>query len=96
MRFVLIVLASLLVSACGEGFSGTYSDAMGVQRYDFKDNGKVTLRISGVEKTVNFKRDGDTLRMTEKGNDNEVLIFTIKDDNTLIGFGGAVTLKKQK
>jgi len=96
MRFVLIVLASLLVSACGEGFSGTYSDAMGVQRYEFRDNGKVTLRAGGVEKTVNFKRDGSTLRLTEKGNDSEALIFTIKDDNTLIGFGGAITLKKRK
>jgi len=53
---------------------------MGVSEYKFQD-GKVTMTMMGVEQTVKFKRDGNTLRLEVAPNTASVL--TIVDDHTL-------------
>jgi len=57
MRLIAIILSSLALTACGEGFSGTYADSAGIQKYKFKSNGEVTISQMGVDQTVKFERD---------------------------------------
>jgi len=95
MRLFFVMLASLLVAACGEGFSGTYKDAAGMQTYSFKNNGKVTISQMGIENTLSFKKDGKTLRLSEDGG-GATIVLTIQDDNTITGLNGILNIKKVK
>jgi len=92
MRFILPILASLTLAACGESFSGTYADPSGIQKYKFNSNGKVTISSIGIEQTANFKKDGNTLRLT--GDGNVTMVFDIKDNNTIVTGNGLLKLQK--
>jgi len=87
--FACLAVATLLMTGCGQDFSGTYTDEMGVSEYKFHD-GKVTITVMGVEQNVKFKRDGNTLKIEVAPNTASVL--TIVDGNTLSV--GPLRLKK--
>jgi len=91
LSLVFLIIATLLMSGCGQDFSGIYTDEMGVSEYKFQD-GKVTITVMGVEQTAKFKRDGNTLKIEVAPNTSSVL--NIIDDNTLSA--GLVRLKKVK
>jgi len=93
-RAIYLTLALLLFSACGQGFSGDYQDAIGT-KYSFQNDGKVTIHMLGTERVVPFSRDGKVLKI---GNPQEstALTLTILDDGSLQGEGlaGILHLKK--
>lgn len=89
-RFLLI--ACVLLSACGSPVEGTYSDAMGLTSYTFKDDGKVYVSTMGTETELSYSVEDD--KVTIGGPDTNV-VLTLKDDGTLEGPLG-MTLSRSK
>ncbi|KRG87450.1 hypothetical protein ABB34_04855 [Stenotrophomonas daejeonensis] len=84
MRKYLLVAALCLLSACGHGIDGTYTDAMGVAKYTFTSGGKVTIEAMGISQETSYVREGDTLKVAlpQKG---ASLDFTVGEDGALTG-----------
>jgi len=92
MRFLSMLLTVLLLAACGQGFSGTYTDELGVQKYTFKNNGKLTISAMGVEQETEFTREGDILRIGKGGPVS--MVINIHSDGSLSALGGVMKLRK--
>jgi len=94
MRVIYLSVALLLFSACGQGFSGDYQDAVGV-KYSFQSNGKVTVHMLGTERIMPFTRDGNVVKI---GNPQEsgALTLTILEDGSLKGEGLMAMLHLKK
>lgn len=84
MRTYLLAAMLCLLPACGSGIDGTYSDAMGVARYTFASDGKVTIEAMGLAQETAYVRDGDTVKIAlpQKG---ASLDFTVGKDGALTG-----------
>ena len=90
-RFVMLS-AVLLLSACGSGLDGTYSDKSGMVSYTFNSGGKMTQSAMGMEAEMKYEVDGKKVKLiTPQGN----LILTLLDDGSIQGPMG-VKLEKQK
>jgi len=77
----------LLLTACGSGLSGQYSDNSGIMQYDFKTNGKVYVTTLGIQSAGEYEIDDD--KVIIRGNNGNI-VFQIKEDDTLIGPMGLV------
>ncbi len=84
MRTYLLAVMLCLLSACGSGIDGTYSDAMGVARYTFASDGKVTIEAMGLAQETAYVRDGDTVKVTLPGKGTS-LDFSVGKDGALTG-----------
>jgi hypothetical protein len=82
----------LLLTACGSGLSGQYSDNSGIMQYDFKSDGKVYVTTLGIQSAGEYEIDDDKLII--KGN-NGNMVLQIKEDDTLIGPMGLVLSKTE-
>jgi len=82
----------LLLTACGSGLSGQYSDKSGIMQYDFKTDGKVYVTTLGIQSAGEYEIDDDKLII--KGN-NGNMVLQIKEDDTLIGPMGLVLSKTE-
>jgi len=82
----------LLLTACGSGLSGQYSDNSGIMQYDFKSDGKVYVTTLGIQSAGEYEIDDDKLII--RGN-NGNMVLQIKEDDTLIGPMGLVLSKTE-
>lgn len=91
-KYLPIVVALCLLSACSQGIKGVYADAMGVTRYSFTSGGKVTIEAMGISQETTYVREGDTLKVAlpQKG---ASLDFTINQDGSL---GGPLGIRLEK
>jgi hypothetical protein len=83
---------ALLLTACGSGLSGQYSDNSGIMQYDFKSDGKVYVTTLGIQSAGEYEIDDDKLII--RGN-NGNMVLQIKEDDTLIGPMGLVLSKTE-
>jgi hypothetical protein len=91
MKRPLLLTAGLLLSACGQQLSGTYSDEAGLTKYTFKSGDKVYVSVLGTETELTYTIDGD--KVTLNGPQGNV-VLTLSSDGSLQGPLG-VALRKQ-
>lgn len=84
---------ALLLTACGSGLSGEYSDQAGMLQYDFKSDGKVYMTTFGIQVASEYRVDDDKV-IIQGSNGNMVL--DMKDDGTLSGPLGMVLSKHEE
>ena len=94
-KFLIVALATLL-AACSQGLSGTWDDGMGMVRYTFESDGKVTVEMLGKAQQTRYSRDGSTLKVAVPGSQAESVDFTIKEDGSLQGPMGVRLIKRGK
>lgn len=88
----LLLSMTLLLSACGSGLSGEYSDEMGMMKYEFESDGKVYMTTMGMKVAGEYEiDDGNVIVKGPHGN----LVFERKDD-TLIGPMGLTLSKREE
>jgi hypothetical protein len=87
-----VVLGLLTLSGCDD-FEGTYADAEGIVKIEFKDGDKayVTLGELGT-KAGDYERDGDRVIIKIDGDST---VLTRNDDGSLDGGMMLGTLKKE-
>lgn len=84
---VLIIVATLILAACGSGLDGTYSN--GMLKVKFESGGKAYMSaafmgIEGAESEVKYEIDGDKVIIsTPQGNQ----VLRLQKDGTLTGAG---------
>ncbi len=83
----------LLLTACGSGLSGQYSDKSGIMQYYFKSDGKVYVTTLGIQSAGEYEMDDD--KIIVKGNKGN-MVFQINQDDTLIGSMGLVLSKREE
>lgn len=76
MRLV-IFLATISLSGCGDKIRGTYSDAAGVTQYAFAGNGQVTIRVLGAEVNAEYRLDDDRVLVSSA---QGTVVLTLRDD----------------
>lgn len=81
-----------MLAGCTPGLSGTYGDEMGVSRYVFRSDGKITVEVMGVSQQTRYSRDGDQLRIQLLDGEG-TLDFSIAEDGSLSGPMGVRLLK---
>lgn len=93
MKKIAAVALAVLLSACGGGLDGTYTDEMGASSYTFK-SGTVTLSVGGMGGVeMDYKvDDGKVKLMSPQG----TLVMNIIDDNTIEGPMGMKLIKEKK
>jgi len=93
-RYWIGLMFALLLSGCGQGFSGDYEDAVGI-KYSFQNDGKLTIHALGTERKMQFTRDGRVVKIGDPQG-GTTLTLNILDDGTLQGEGiaGVMHLKK--
>jgi hypothetical protein len=80
----MMVAVGLLIAACGGSkLDGTYTDEMGLTTYRFTSGGKVYMSVMGIETELNYKVDGDKVKIGAPQGGN--LIFTLLADGALSG-----------
>jgi hypothetical protein len=83
---------ALLLTACGSGLNGTYSDQLGMTTYSFKPDGKVVLEVLGTATELSYELDGEKLKIVSpQGN----FIMTVKDKDSIVGPMGMVLARKK-
>ena len=75
-KMMALMLASLMLAACGKKLDGTYSDKSGVMEISFHGN---KMEMMGMEMEYTIE-DG---QVKVKRADGTVLLMRIKDDETL-------------
>jgi hypothetical protein len=87
-----LLLATLLLAACGGGLNGTYTDSMGVASYTFKSGGKVEMSAMGASVEMPYEVDGNKVKIKLPGGAAQVL--TINPDGSIAGPGGIKLTRK--
>lgn len=82
-RFFMAAAACLMLSACGDGVSGTYNgnEDTFLDKLEF-DSGKVNMTAMGQTKQGIYEVDGDKVNITVSGETN---VFTKVDGDCLDG-----------
>ena len=92
MNKLAAVLLALLLTACGSGMDGIYTDRMGMITYTFKPDGKVIMEVFGAATELSYELDGETLKISSpQGNQ----IMTVKDKESILGPMGMVLERKK-
>ena len=84
---------TLLLTACGSGLSGEYSDKAGMLQYDFRSDGKVYMTTLGIQVAGEYEIDDDKV-IIQGSNGN--MVFELRDDGTLAGPLGVVLSKRKE
>ncbi len=94
MKLLFLLVAALLLSACGSKLDGTYADDSGLINYTFESNGKVTQSTLGTyEVEMNYEVEGNKIKILIPQEDS--LVLTLQDDGSIQGPMG-FKLSKQK
>ncbi len=92
MKKLCILCLALLLTACGSGLNGTYSDEFGMSTYSFKPDGKVVLEVLGNATELSYELDGEKLKIVSpQGN----FIMTVKDKDSIVGPMGMVLARRK-
>jgi hypothetical protein len=90
---VTITAGLMLLTACGSGLSGQYSDNAGIMQYDFRSDGRVYVTTLGIQSAGEYEIDDD--KVIIRGSNGNV-VFQLKEDDTLIGPMGLVLSKTEE
>ena len=93
-KSIIFIIATLVLSACGSGLDGTYSDKMGVIEYKFESSGKVYASAIGMETELEYTVEGNKVKITVPGGKGGNQILTLQDDGSLSGPMGITLTKK--
>lgn len=87
----LLAITSLLVlSACGSGVSGTYSDESGAMELKFESGGKAIQSTFGIQMEMKYEVDGDKVKLISP---QGTLVMTKQADGSIVA--GPLVLKKK-
>ncbi|WP_430227723.1 hypothetical protein [Paraburkholderia tropica] len=90
-KFIAVIAIPLLLAACGQKLSGTYTDANKIGKLTFESGNKVLVGGGfGPELELTYEVDGSKLKITSP---EGTQVFTINDDGSIQGPTGK--LKKQ-
>lgn len=92
IRSACLLAAGLLLGACGDGFSGTYTDELGMTQYEFDGDGRVYMTVMGMESAGDYQIDGERIVM-EGPNGSMVLR---RDGDNLMGPMGLKLIKQEE
>lgn len=92
MKKIYAVIFAILLSACGSGLNGTYTDASGIVSYNFKSGGKVAMATMGMETEMDYRVEDGKVKI---GSPQGALVMTILEDGSIQGPMG-IKLTKQK
>ena len=92
-KTILTMSWPLLMTACGSGLSGRYSDNSGIMQYDFRSDGKVYVTTLGIQSAGEYEIDDDKLIIRGK---NGNMVLQIREDDTLIGPMGLVLSRSEE
>lgn len=85
-----MLLASLLLAACGGGMSGTYTESHGIISLTFHSDKVDVTSFTGVTKELGYKTDGDKVVLkSPEGN----LVLTRNKDGSLATPWGTMSKK---
>lgn len=105
MKTAVLVIAVLLLSACGSKLDGTYSDSTGMVSYTFRSNGTVLISAEGTEVELKYEIDGDKIKIPMgTPQDSRDVVWTMLKDGSIqmlkngsqIQGPGGLKLTKQK
>lgn len=78
---IVVGFVGLLV-ACGQNLDGVYKDDLGLQKYEFQDNGTVYVSTMGVTREATYVVEDRKVKIT---NDGETIIYDLNEDGTIKG-----------
>lgn len=90
-KLYLILLMSLLLSACGSKIEGkTYSDPTCVTKFRFTSRGKgyASIPVVGYETEMRYAINGKKVTIYQQSLPNGNLVLTLRRDGVLEGVGG--------
>ncbi len=98
MKTAVLVIAVLLLSACGSKLDGTYSDRSGTLTYTFRSNGTVLMSMStmgvATEHEMKYEVDGDKIKIGAPQGGSS-LVLTLLKDGSIQSPLGIMTKRKQ-
>jgi hypothetical protein len=92
MQKICAIILAILLSACGSGLNGTYTDANGMVSYTFKPGGKVAMTTMGMETELDYRVEDGKVKI---GSRQGALVMPILEDGSIQGPMG-IKLTKQK
>lgn len=92
MKKIIIACVFMGLAACGQKYSGTYTDQTGILEMTFKSSDKLRWGGMGMQTELDDTVDGDELKIA--GPQGGTLIFTRQKDGSLAGMG--VVLRKKE
>ncbi|NDC75949.1 hypothetical protein EBZ70_11900 [bacterium] len=87
------MLVAALLTACGNSFSGQYTDTAGIATYTFRPNGTVTVATMGIEYEMPYAFEDDRIKLGNPGSGPSVLL-TLQKDGTIVAPMGVILHKK--
>jgi len=82
MKKWLAIGALVLLASCSAGLDGTYSDGLGVTSYTFQRDGKVIMKVMGIETEADYRvEDGKVKLQSPSG----TLVMTLLEDGSIQG-----------
>jgi hypothetical protein len=83
IRQTCIVLGLVgLLAACGNNLEGVYKDDLGLQKYEFQDNGTVYVSTMGVTREAAYVVEDKKVKITTDG---DTIIYDLNEDGTIKG-----------
>jgi hypothetical protein len=83
IRKACIMLGLLgLLTACGKNLEGVYKDDLGLQKYEFQDNGTVYVSTMGITRESTYVLEDKKVKITSDG---ETIIYDLNEDGTIKG-----------
>ena len=92
MKKYLIVAIAVILSACGSGLDGTYTDKDKMLSYTFK-SGKVIQSVIGVESEMDYKVEDGKVKITSP---QGTTVMSILEDGSIQGPMGIKLVKQKK
>ena len=71
-----------LLAACGNNLEGVYKDDLGLQKYEFQDNGTVYVSTMGVTREAAYVVEDKKVKITTDG---DTIIYDLNEDGTIKG-----------
>ncbi|MFZ3036942.1 MAG: hypothetical protein WA112_06665 [Rugosibacter sp.] len=93
MKKICTIIFVILLSACGSGLNGTYTDASGIVSYTFKSGGKVTMATMGLETEMEYRVEDGKVKI---GSPQGALVMPILEDGSIQGPMGIKFTKQKK
>lgn len=81
LGFVVLIF-TLLLSACGQKLDGVYKDELGLQKYEFKRDGTVYVTTMGSTKEASYTTEDQKVKILSEG---EQSVYEINGDGSIKG-----------
>ena len=64
VSFSKLLVLSALLAGCGDEFTGTYEDKLGLTNYEFRGDGQAYISVLGTTVSGEYKLDGDKVLLS--------------------------------